>query len=111
MSEIELSETNFREEVVQSELPVVVDFWAPWCAPCLTVTAAVEEIAREYVGKLKVVTLNVDEAQSIAIKYGVMNLPTLAIFKNGKIVERIVGALPKAQLEVKIKAHIVADSP
>ena len=108
--ETELTDANFKEEVLQSELPVLVDFWAPWCAPCHMVSPVVEEIAGDYAGKLKVGKLNVDEAQSIAVEYGVMNIPTIALFKNGELVERIVGAVPKAQLEAKIKPHITAVS-
>ncbi len=104
--EIELSDTNFEEEVLQSELPVLVDFWAPWCAPCHMVAPVVEEIARQYAGRLKVGRLNVDEGRAVAAEYGIMNIPTLAIFKDGKVVERIVGAVPRAQLEAKVTPHI-----
>lgn len=107
---LELTDGNFEEEVLRSEVPVLVDFWAPWCAPCSMVAPVVEEMAREYSGKLNVGKLNVDEGQSIATEYGVMNIPTLAVFKDGKMVERIVGAVPKAQLEAKIKPHISSDS-
>ncbi len=103
---LELTDTNFEKEVLQSELPVLVDFWAPWCAPCFMVAPAVEEMAREYAGRLKVGKLNVDKAQSVALEYGVMNIPTLAIFRDGKVAETIVGAVPKAQLETTIRTHI-----
>lgn len=109
MAEIELTEANFKEEVLHSELPVLVDFWATWCTPCQMITAAVEEIAQEYEGKLKVGTLNVDDVQSIAVEYGIMNLPTVAIFKDGELTERIVGAVPKAHLEAKIRPYVSQD--
>ncbi|MCK4326287.1 thioredoxin, partial [bacterium] len=82
------------------------DFWAVWCAPCSMVAPVVEEIAKEYEGKLKVCKLNVDEAAAAASEYGIMSIPTLAIFKNGQIVEKIIGAVPKTALEEKIKPHI-----
>lgn len=108
--EIQLSDINFEEEVLRSELPVLVDFWAPWCSPCHMVAPVVEQIAREYGGKLKVGKLNVDEAQSTATEYGVVSIPTLAIFKGGKVVGRLVGAVSRAQLEAKLNSHITLDS-
>jgi len=110
MAEIELTDTNFKPEVLQSQVPVLVDFWAPWCGPCRIIEAAVEQIAREYEGRLKVGKLNVDEAQSVAADYGILNLPTLAIFKKGKVVDRIIGAVPKHQLDLRIRPHLDSDS-
>lgn len=104
--EIELNDANFEQEVLKSELPVLVDFWAPWCGPCSMVAPVVEEISREYEDNLKVCRLNVDEARKTASKYSIMSIPTLAIFKNGKTVETIVGAVPKPYLEEKIRPHI-----
>ncbi|MCK4437315.1 thioredoxin [bacterium] len=104
--EVEVTDANFKEEVLDSNLPVLVDFWAVWCAPCSMVAPVVEEIAKEYEGKLKVCKLNVDEAAAAASEYGIMSIPTLAIFKNGQIVEKIIGAVPKTALEEKIKPHI-----
>lgn len=100
--EIILTGDNFQKEVLESELPVLVDFWAEWCAPCLMVGPIVEEIAQEYSGRLKVGKLNVDENQNLAAKYGIRGIPTLLIFKNGQIIEQIVGALPKEALKSKI---------
>ena len=95
-----------KEEVLESELPVLVDFWAVWCNPCRMVAPVVEEIAKEYEGKLKVCKLNVDEALATASEYGIMSIPTLAIFKNGQVVEKVIGAVPKTKLGEKIKTHI-----
>ena len=104
--EVEITDENFKEEVLESNLPVLVDFWAVWCAPCLMVAPVVEEIAKEYEGKLKVCKLNVDEAPEAASQYGIMSIPTLAVFKNGQVVEKVIGAVPKTTLEEKIKPHI-----
>ena len=104
--EVELTDANFESEVLKSELPVLVDFWAPWCSPCFMVAPAVEEIAREYEGKLKVCKLNVDGAPRTASEYGIMSIPTLAIFKEGKLQDSIVGAVPKAAIAEKINLHI-----
>lgn len=100
--EIILTEDNFQKEVLESELPVLVDFWAEWCAPCRMVGPIVEEIAQEYSGRLRVGKLNVDENQNLAAKYGIRGIPTLLIFKEGKVIEQIVGALPKEALKSKI---------
>jgi thioredoxin 1 len=104
--EINANDKNFKKEVLESNLPVLVDFWAQWCGPCRMVGPVIEEIAKEYKGKLKVCKLNVDEAPETAANYGIMSIPTLAIFKKGKIVDKIVGALPKTELEAAIKPHI-----
>ena len=84
----------------------MVDFWAPWCAPCLMVASIVEEIAKEYKGKLKVCKVNVDEAPNTASGYDIMSIPTLVILKNGKIADKVIGALPKSELEAAIKQYI-----
>jgi len=101
-----VNDTNFKEEVLKSNLPVLVDFWAEWCAPCHMVAPVVEEVAKEYEGKLKVCKLNVDEGHNTASHYGIMSIPTLAIFKDGKVVDKVIGALPKSELEAAIKKHI-----
>jgi len=103
---VNINDSNFKHEVLDEGLPVLVDFWAEWCGPCRMVGPIVEEIAKEYKGELKVCKLNVDEAPETASKYGIMSIPTLAIFKKGKVVDKIVGALPKAELEAAIKPHI-----
>ena len=95
---IMLNEDNFRQEVLKSEMPVLVDFWAAWCGPCKMVGPIVEELANDYVGKAKVCKLNVDDCGRIAQSYGVMSIPTLILFKDGQEVNRIVGFRPKAEL-------------
>ena len=104
--EIRVNDANFKQEALESSIPVLVDFWAPWCMPCHIVAPVVEEIAREYQGKLKVCKVNVDEAPDTASSYGIMSIPTLAIFKNGEVVDTILGAVPKNELEAAIKPHI-----
>lgn len=104
--EVKLTDGNFKQEVLESDLPVLVDFWAEWCMPCQMVAPTVESIAKEYNGKLKVCRLNVDEAPETASTYGIMSIPTLAIFKNGKIVDKVIGAVPKSEIEAAIKPHI-----
>ncbi|MDD5583658.1 MAG: thioredoxin [Candidatus Omnitrophica bacterium] len=101
-----LTSENFNQEVLHSELPVLVDFWADWCGPCRMVAPVVSALAQEYQGKLKVCKVNVDEAADIAGKYGVMSIPTFAIFKEGKVVDKFVGALPKQLLVEKVKPHL-----
>jgi len=105
-NEIEFNEGNFSAEVIDADVPVLVDFWAPWCGPCKMVAPIVEELATEYSGRLKVGKLNTDDNQQLAVQYGVMSIPTLMIFKNGEVVERIIGAQPKEQLTGKIDTVI-----
>lgn len=104
--EINVNDADFDQEVLRSDIPVFVDFWAPWCGPCRMVKPLVEGIAQEYAGKIKVCKVNVDEANRTAVKYQVMSIPTLAVFKNGELAEKNVGALPKPDIEKMIKAHI-----
>jgi len=103
---ININDGNFKQEVLEESLPVLVDFWAVWCGSCLRLAPVIEQIAKEYKGKLKVCKLNVDEAPKTASSYGIMSIPTLAIFKQGEVVDRIVGALPKSEIEATIKKHI-----
>lgn len=102
---LEGTDLSFEKEVLQSNIPVLVDFWAPWCGPCRMVAPVVEELAKDYQGKLKVVKLNTDENQNTAIKYGVRSIPTLGIFKNGKLVDSVIGAVPKQYLEQKVTPY------
>ncbi len=104
--EIILTESTFDKEVLQADLPVMVDFWAVWCGPCKVLAPIVDEIAKDYASKLKVGKVNVDENNALAMKYGVMSIPTLKFFKGGKLVGELIGAAPKATLEAEIKKHI-----
>jgi thioredoxin 1 len=97
---------NFDTEVLQSKEPVLVDFWAAWCGPCRAIASAVEEIAAEQRGKLKVVKLDVDENVEVSARYGVQSIPTLLLFKDGQPVERLVGAYPKRAILSKIQRHL-----
>ena len=102
---IEVTDANFNE-VIQNHPVVVVDCWAAWCAPCRMIAPIIEELAEDYAGKILFGKLNVDENQKTAVEYGVMSIPTLLIFKNGKLVDRIIGAMPRKMLESKITQHI-----
>lgn len=108
MSEVvtEVKEADFKSVVLDSELPVLVDFWAPWCGPCRMVAPVVEEIAQQYEGKVKVVKLNTDENPQIASQYGIRSIPTLMVFKNGEKQEMVVGAVPKTTLSNTLEKHL-----
>ncbi|QWT17807.1 thioredoxin [Collinsella sp. zg1085] len=102
---VEVTADNF-DELLKSDLPVLVDFWAPWCGPCRTVSPIVEEIANDMDGRLTVAKCNVDENQDLAVKYGVMSIPTLVLLKSGKEAHRVVGAMPKARLVSEIEPKL-----
>jgi len=106
MKPMDLTEKIFEQEVLKSTLPVLVDFWAVWCGPCKVIAPIVEEFAAEYEGKLKVGKVDVDNNQQIAMKYGIRSIPTLLVFKGGKVVEQIIGASPKKILTEKISKHL-----
>jgi thioredoxin 1 len=93
-----VTDASFDTEVIESEVPVLVDFWAPWCGPCRMVAPVVDEISKDYEGRVKVVKLNTDENPSVANKYGIRSIPTLMIFKGGQKVDTVVGAVPKTTL-------------
>lgn len=103
---LNVTDSDFEDEIIKSELPVLVDFWAVWCGPCRMVAPLVEQIAQEYAGQIKVAKLNVDENQSVPAKYGIMSIPTLLFFKGGDLKETIVGALPKAKIVDKITPYL-----
>lgn len=105
MKPMELTETNFEKEVLKSDLPVLIDFWAVWCGPCKVIAPVVEELANEYEGKLKIGKVDVDSNQQIAMQYGIRSIPTLLIFKSGKVVDQIIGAAPKKVLVDKLLKH------
>lgn len=106
MKPIEITETNFQAEVLQADVPVLVDFWATWCGPCRMIAPVVEELATEYAGKLKVGKVDVDSHQQLAMQYGIRSIPTLLLFKNGTVVEQIIGAVPKKALVDKLSKHL-----
>ena len=104
MKPITITDENFDAEVIKSDKPVLIDFWAVWCGPCRMIAPIVEELAVEYSGKLKIGKLDVDNNQQTSIKFGVRSIPTLLIFKDGKLKDTIIGAVPKAQIVNKLNA-------
>ncbi|MEA2481261.1 MAG: thioredoxin 1 [Thermoleophilaceae bacterium] len=104
----DVTDNNFQAEVLESDKPVLVDFWAPWCGPCRVIAPSLEEIATEQAEQLTIVKLNVDDNQQTAAKYGVMSIPTMIVFKGGQPVHTIVGALPKKRLVAELEPALTA---
>ncbi len=102
----EVTDSSFESDVVEATTPVVVDFWAVWCGPCRMVAPIVDELATEYEGKVGFAKLNVDENPEVSMKYGIRSIPTLLVFKDGKPVDQIVGALPKKEMQKRVEAAI-----
>jgi len=100
----EITDQNFESEVLKSDIPVVVDFWAPWCSPCHMIAPVTEKLSQEYVGKIKFCKLNVDENNQMAVKYQVMSIPLLLFFNGGRQVDSILGAVPESMLRPKVEA-------
>lgn len=106
MKPVEITDASFSQEVLKSDIPVLIDFWAEWCGPCKMVAPVVEELAKEYQGKLKVGKIDVDANQNVAGQYGIRSIPTLLVFKGGRVVDQIVGAVPKKILAEKVSKHL-----
>lgn len=106
MSVMHFTDENFKKEVLESATPVLVDFWATWCGPCRMVAPVIEEMAKEYAGKLKVGKVDVDSCSQTATQFGIMSIPTIMIFKNGKVMDQVVGALSKGQFKSMIEANL-----
>jgi thioredoxin 1 len=106
---IVLTDNTFEKEVLQSAVPVMVDFWATWCAPCRMIAPVVEEMAKEYDGKAKICKIDVDQNPVVASKFGIMSIPSILFFKNGKLVDKVVGAVPKNQLVNKLSTAMSAN--
>ncbi len=105
-----VSDASFESDVLKSDKPVLVDFWAPWCGPCRMIAPIVEELANDYDGKAKIAKVNVDENPQISMQFGIRSIPTLLIFKNGQVVDQIVGAVPRGVIEGKLKAQLSANA-
>lgn len=106
MKPVEITDDNFETEVIKSDKPVLIDFWAVWCGPCKLIAPIVEELATEYDGKVKIGKLDVDSNQQTAIKFGVRSIPTLLLFKDGKLKETIIGAVPKKNIVDKLNTAL-----
>ena len=103
---VQVTDASFKQDVLESEVPVLIDFWAPWCGPCRMVAPVVDEIAQQYDGQIKVVKLNTDENPNVASQYGIRSIPTLMIFKGGQRVDMVVGAVPKTTLANTLEKYL-----
>jgi len=103
---VEITSQNFEGEVLGAKTPVLVDFWATWCGPCLAIAPTLEQLAADYAGRVKVAKVNVDRDQSLAMKFGITSIPTLLLFKGGKVQESVVGSRPKAALQQLLDKHL-----
>jgi thioredoxin 1 len=108
MSVVPVTNATFEQEVLVSDIPVLVDFWAPWCGPCRIVAPIVDELSEEFDGQVKVVKLNVDDSPGTASQYGIQSIPTLILFKAGQPIDRVIGALPKSTLTTTLKKRLQA---
>ncbi len=106
MKPVEVTDTNFETEVLKSDKPVLVDFWAEWCGPCHLIAPFVEELAKEYNGTLKVGKMDVDSNPQVPMRFGIRSIPTLLIFKGGRVVDQVIGAVPKRILTEKVTKHL-----
>jgi thioredoxin 1 len=106
MHPIEITDANFEQEVLKSDIPVLIDFWAVWCGPCKMIAPFVEELAGEYEGKVKIGKVDVDNNPQISMNYGIRSIPTLLIFRDGKIADQIIGAVPKQAIAQKLDAQL-----
>jgi thioredoxin 1 len=106
MQMLHVNDNNFQAQVISSKEPILVDFWAQWCGPCKRVSPIVEELCKEYEGKVKIAKANVDEAREVASRFGIMSIPTFMLFKDGKIVRQMVGAVSKNELRAMIDGNI-----
>ena len=105
---LEFTDGNFGSQVLESDVPVLVDFWAPWCGPCRMIAPTVEQIANDYAGKVRVGKVNTDENQQIAVAHNIQSIPTLLLFKNGQVVDKTVGVAPKQALATMLDKHVAA---
>ena len=103
---LEITDSSFQEVVLQSDKPVLVDFWAPWCGPCRMLSPVIEQLHNEFEGKAVVAKVDIDNNQQVALEYGIRSIPTLLIFKNGEVVDKIVGLSPKEVIVEKLSAHL-----
>ena len=106
MHPMEFTDANFQQEVINSDIPVIIDFWAVWCGPCKMIAPFIEEIAGEYDGKIKAGKLDVDNNPNVSMQYGIRSIPTLLIFRDGKVVDQIMGAVPKNMITAKLDAQL-----